>query len=241
MVQVKADVAAEDAPPPPYLGNGNGEGSSTSQPPPPPPLVRAPPPIITASNLLDISRTHNRVKGAYLIDPALPVPESLLAPRPEDAEGPRPNLRLASTHASVDADVWVVDSPPDHKGPTLLVFDSQYGSVDVRLHTLGNRPCNVEIRAAYGRVNIQIPRDFVGVVSASTTYGSIVVPPQLTTMSEAEGEGKYFMGDLRLVGPDGWQGTTITVKAPQGRIKFTCGEQTEPAKLKKSKWASWFS
>lgn len=104
--------------PPPYESQtAGGSSRSTIYPPVPTDLQ--------ANNFLAISRTYDALKGRYIIDTALEIPESLLPDlgEPEDpkdeerlAAGERPNLKLSGQHGSMAADVWIVNSKGEENG-----------------------------------------------------------------------------------------------------------------------------
>lgn len=119
-------VIDKDSPaePPPYEPASSSSSNPLSTPPP-----------IARCNWLNQEREHERIEGTYVVDPSLVVHESALAPpsKDEEGEGLRANLRLASTHARIDADVWVEASQRDAKQATRLMFHGTHALVDVRL------------------------------------------------------------------------------------------------------------
>lgn len=218
-----------DENPPPYAGenvktepNDGPEAADFDAPP-----VTAPHlvPDIPRCNLLNISRPEGRIAGQYVVDPSLQVSDALLAPLlPEEmSSGARPNLRLA-TNKGVDAEVWVLDS---RASAVRLVFISKLAHVRLRLHSLGNTPCFVEVRAA-GNATVILPRDFVGTVLTSTTRGPATIPARFATLSEVEGDGKYFRGPMSRVGASGWHGTSVNIEAPVGKITVLHSGDPEP-------------
>jgi hypothetical protein len=99
-------------------------------------------------NFMHISKANSAVRGTYVVDPTLAVPEAVLSPRAPDA-GPRDNLSLESQNGSVDVDVWIVPAavpgePAPEKGnvgrPSVRAH-SQNGSVTLRLASHLSRLC----------------------------------------------------------------------------------------------------
>ncbi|EJD40450.1 hypothetical protein AURDEDRAFT_115849 [Auricularia subglabra TFB-10046 SS5] len=185
-------------------------------------------PDIPRCNLLNISRPDGRIAGQFVVDPALQVSDALLAPLPpeEMSGGARPNLRLA-TNRGVDAEVWVLDAGASASA-VRLVFVSKREHVRIRLHTLGNQPCFVEIRAA-GNARVILPRNFVGTVWTRTTRGPATIPARFATLSEVDGEGKYFRGPMSGIGASGWHGTSVDIAAPVGKITVLLAGDPEPS------------
>ncbi|EJD40468.1 hypothetical protein AURDEDRAFT_146367 [Auricularia subglabra TFB-10046 SS5] len=148
------------------------------------------------------------------------VPEELLAP---GQAAVRPNLRLASSHGAVDADVWVVPANlGDVKGQpkTTLSFENKHGKIDIRLHALGSLPCLVNAHSTHGKVALSLPPNFVGLITTTTKHGSVEVPPQLMRLGESAGVARYFMGDQILSLSSGtWEGSAVDIKTTHGSIK----------------------
>lgn len=83
--------------------------------------------------MLYLSRTNAAVRGAWLLDPTLHIPDSVLAPLQDGAE--RKNMSLKSRNGPISADVRVAPS----EGPrplgerTTLEFSAHNGSISVRI------------------------------------------------------------------------------------------------------------
>ncbi|EJD40473.1 hypothetical protein AURDEDRAFT_170474 [Auricularia subglabra TFB-10046 SS5] len=198
------------------------------------PTPRAQPPSIPRTNHVNIAHEHPQARGTFVIDPALEVPAALLAP-PKDGEeeADQPNLRMSSYYAGVEADVWVLDS--DAVERTRLVFDAEHGRVKIRLRSLGNRPCRVDIRAGHAKVDIMLPRHFMGSLTAKTTHATASVPPRFTKLAEADGEERYYLGDVARA--ESIEAHIVTVTAPHGKITITF-EGDGPAEKAKGTWFS---
>lgn len=64
------------------------------------------PPNISPANYLSLQRTGSAVKGAWIIDPAMSVPEALLPPVEHGTT--RPNVQLESRGGPVNAELWLL-------------------------------------------------------------------------------------------------------------------------------------
>ncbi|KZV91015.1 hypothetical protein EXIGLDRAFT_719745 [Exidia glandulosa HHB12029] len=227
------DKKAADSDPPPYTPNLE----SGAPPNPNDASTVTAPPNVSRCNLLNIERSYNSITGTYVVDSTLVIPQSLLQPlSTEELEsgGQRANLRLSAPYGRIKADVWMLDSPTQE--PTRLMFNATSASVDLRLHDLGNAPCKVTVQSGYSSVKLTLPRDYVGPLSLRSKYGSVgPLPERVATLSDAGGERRCFVGDLRAMGNDGlWTGSTIEVTAPYSKITIEfIGDHPE-----RSSWGS---
>lgn len=171
---------------------------------------------LQANNFLAITRTYDSLKGRYIIDTALDIPESLLPDLgdpedPKDEErlgaGERPNLTLRGQHASMAADVWIVNSKGEENGEgemkrAFVEVTNAHGSV--KLQVVSHRPLayltitNQRIRTSYlqaadpvatpfallvttdtGSITLYIPRTYTGALTIRKSYGSVKLSPAL--------------------------------------------------------------
>ncbi|KAH7098303.1 hypothetical protein BKA62DRAFT_773525 [Auriculariales sp. MPI-PUGE-AT-0066] len=247
-----------DAPPPSYeshpgLAAASSSTASSSVKPP----LEAPP--ISRCNFLNIGRPHNKIEGSYVVDPNFQMAEELLAPMTDDERvaGRRANLRLESAHGKVKTDVWVLDSNAmtvdgDDKSPSnWLYFYAPHSSADVRIHDLGNLPCRIEVITTHSTARLQLPRDFVGLLTIQRKHGSVegLSPDRVTTISEVDGLMKCFVGDISLLnGQPQWKGHKLEIRSTHGSVKLKFGgvdaESETAKKLTKEnkggvKWSWW--
>lgn len=195
------------------------------------------PPSIPPTNLVHIAHEHPPTRGTFVLDPAMEVPAALLAaPTAGEEDAERPNLRMTSCYAGVDADVWVLDCSGADVKRTRLVFDAEHGRVRVRLHSLGNRPCSIDVRSGYSKVDLMLPREFKGRLIAKTTHAGTSIPPRFTRLGEAEGEERYYLGDVAQA--ESVEAHSVTVTAPHGKITVTF-EGDGAADKGKSTWFSF--
>jgi hypothetical protein len=71
-------------------------------------------------NYLSLTRQHQSIKGLFIIDPTLHIPEYLL-PLLNDrkSEGDRKNMKLLSENGSVNADIYLVDGRHEETAKTV--------------------------------------------------------------------------------------------------------------------------
>ncbi|KAH7098302.1 hypothetical protein BKA62DRAFT_376295 [Auriculariales sp. MPI-PUGE-AT-0066] len=224
------DQKSSDAQPPPYTSVGNQQAPSQPNDPVASSsltaafVVATPPADARRCNMFTASVAHEKIKGAYIVDMSLQIPEAFLAPLAAN-ETVRPNLKLHSEFGRVDAEVWVrnpiepvTNGDKKQQGPT-LTFGSSMGSVHVKLHTLGTQPCQVSVQSSYGSATVTLPHDFVGLLSLQRQYGQIKpLPPRVQVLSDVGGDMKCFVGDLGLIGRDGWDGHTVKAQSPYSKV-----------------------
>ncbi|KAL5498116.1 hypothetical protein ACEPAH_2246 [Sanghuangporus vaninii] len=241
--------------PPPY----NPSSDPTTNTPPPGVSSSAqsripfyPRPInIPISNFVKIERKTRSVKGIFVIDAGLRVPEGVLfgaARESESTEGAvhgvhagrsdevRKNLYLESANGSATADVWLVDDEesagdrdPEMVGKRAeLELKSYNGSVNLRLETTTTRPYALTATSYNGSVSVAIPADFVGPVTLTAKNWSVslsgAVQARSTTFSEENGTKNCFIGDYKRAGYTGrqaWSGSTVDIRSHNGRVTLS--------------------
>ena len=133
----------QDEPPPTYsLGPslpGDPPGASTdARAQQPGHLTQTTLPRVKPCNYLSLTRTVNSVKGVFVVDPTLRIPSSLL-PALEDGEteDDRKNLRLVSSHGSVDVNIFLLAGERGESetgtARTRMLVGSYNGSIVARL------------------------------------------------------------------------------------------------------------
>lgn len=108
-------------------------------------------PDIPPTNFAKIRRTNESIKGKFVIDPGLSIPDGVLSypeaaahehdPEYTVSEGPRKNLQLESINGSINVDVWLIDCEEDvsrveELKRAELEVSSKNGSVSLRLVSL---------------------------------------------------------------------------------------------------------
>ena len=94
-------------------------------------------PDIKPSNFVNLNRANESIKGSWLIDPSLSIPESFLYPLP--TEGARSNLILESKNGAINADIYLLSSGRSNKNASKFIVihtQSINGSVKTRLVSL---------------------------------------------------------------------------------------------------------
>ncbi|KAL5510967.1 hypothetical protein ACEPAG_3686 [Sanghuangporus baumii] len=206
---------------------------------------------IPTSNFVKIKRKNTSVKGTFVIDAGLRVPEGILfgaAQESEMTEGAVPegetgrndearkNLYLESANASAAADVWLVDDEestgdrdPEMVGKRAeLELKSHNGSVNLRLETATTRSYALTATSHNGSVSVAIPADFVGPVTLTAKNWCVslsgAVQARLITFSEENGTRNCFIGDFKRAGYTGrqaWTGSSIDMGSHNGRVTLS--------------------
>ncbi|EJD04783.1 uncharacterized protein FOMMEDRAFT_139513 [Fomitiporia mediterranea MF3/22] len=230
-----------DGPPPYDSPSGSSVGMST--------IARPVPPNMTVTNFLRIKRKNQSIKGSYVIDPDLHVPEELLSASAsadkdssssdkEDIEdemhGPRKNLEIECKNSSVTADVWLVgtethdDVDGTERKRAELDVKSKNGSVTLRLESVTNHPFALHAHAKNGSASVAIPTNFIGPVTISAVGSwvslSNAMKERLVTYSEANGIRICFIGDIRKAGYTGretWTGSIVDVGSINSKVKLS--------------------
>ena len=120
---------------PSYAGSSAPTPGSDASPTPGPGTDDPPLPAgIRPTNMLLISHTNKAIKGTWVIDPTLPVPDAVL-PRLAHGEA-RKNVSLESRNGAINADIRVVrgsTAGADAKARTTMRFAAHNGSITVKL------------------------------------------------------------------------------------------------------------
>jgi len=162
--------------------------TASSQPPKPPSGIQP-------SNYVSISLYGQSIKGTYVIDPSLHVPDETTG-NTDNAN--RDNLLLSTDKKGlIDANVWVVgDNVKEEVGDntwetgktklTKVVIKNRDGGIDLKLHAdCATNPVSLKLTSSRDRgsrgysVVVGIPRSFVGPFNISISGGSIVLSSAL--------------------------------------------------------------
>ena len=150
------------------------------------------------------SVSRDKIQGPMVVDPNMVLPETLLPPL-TSGETVRPNLHLESQYGRVDSDVWVLDTQlnGDAKPKRVrLEFGGTYAGVHLRLHSLGNVPCDIAVDAAHNTTMLTLPHDFVGMITVRrSSYGKMKpLPLRVQQISDVGGDMRCFVGDISQIG-----------------------------------------
>ncbi|KZW01635.1 hypothetical protein EXIGLDRAFT_717217 [Exidia glandulosa HHB12029] len=224
-------------------------------------LPRAVPPIARC-NLLTIRRPYGSVTGSFVIDPELEIPPQMIPALKKDEE--RKNLLLeVGNKRTIDADVWVVDPAPQSQSqasssstaplPRTTIeavgggTSGGHNSLRLSLHSAGSRPFSLVV-SQFGTVTLELPRSFSGPLTLHTRNGvgrvqfSQAFESMLTEFSDCDDMRKCFVGDFRESGfgrgGAEWEGSTVEVRALEGKVYIRFVDEPEPQKVQRSCW-SW--
>ncbi|TFY60175.1 hypothetical protein EVG20_g7516 [Dentipellis fragilis] len=167
----------------------------------------APAPPLPPTNFLYIYRPLAAIKGEYLLDISAARPPTNVLD----------NLRLESTHAVVDGQIWVADEPERENGSgredaachARIKLINQIAKVRCIVHANGpRRPLlSIVAKSSHGVVTLKLPRSFHGQLILYTMW-RVRLSPELerraATVSEVDGTRVYFIGSR----PQKWR-TTI--------------------------------
>jgi len=232
----QADSTPE-GPPPSYTDAGAHAGPSTQRALPEEPL-----PDVQATNFLVISKKHDSVKGTFVIDPTMHVPDELRGePRlSASSDGTKKNLVLESVHGSINADVWIVSGASTgrvRERPASMVASSTHGSLTMRLHAdCSVQPFSLLAKTKHGSVNVSIPPSFIGPVKLKTVHSSIILSSaaksRLTIFSDVSGVKTCFVGDHVKAGYGNsiWDGPFVELDCVHGRMKLSFMDESEDEK-----------
>jgi hypothetical protein len=218
--------------PPAYSPSAQNLTNTTT---PTPDLPQLPPP----TNFLNVFKKDGRIRGEWVIDPSLSIPEGLLGPIP-NGHTERPNVHLYSKDGAIRADLHFVagDGPLKAEKVTVVVKSSD-GDVNLKLHrNPGGPKLALRVENKDGPTKILLPSDFDGPITYKE-HGSRVsfasnLKSRLTTFSmNSEGTSHVYLGDSsNLTGANAsgttlgdptrgeWKGDEIFVENYDGMIKF---------------------
>lgn len=209
------------------------------------------------SNYVSISRNNASVRGTWLLDSSLSIPNMFLAPlSPDETEETRKNLYLKSSNGSIDAEITLApytlgDDLSTWKrltmytramnGPIkiLLVYarffvSAWWSNIQPNQHTphIPRLPFYLNIEAYNGPVTIYLPRAFNGLLSIKQSHGSTKfsheVSMHLVTFNDVDRMHKCFIGDFpALKEGEKWQGDEIVIDARNGSVKVHYEDEVE--------------
>ncbi|TCD66584.1 hypothetical protein EIP91_001141 [Steccherinum ochraceum] len=217
-------MTADSASPPPYAQHASATPKSsrgTAEPQTKVDQHSELPAGVPSSNFQRVVQSYG-IKGTFIIDPELKVPEELLGPRSQRRE----NLYLESTKRGVDVGIWTTRTPAELgvsevevvkavvkvKVTSWPVFDNR-----IDLHVGPGTSCDLVI-SARSDVYLAVPSDLVGPVTMNVTgnnvYYSASVRARLVTFSEEHGRRRCFLIDIReqnYTERKDWKGSSIEI------------------------------
>ncbi|KAJ7624308.1 hypothetical protein DFH06DRAFT_1230147 [Mycena polygramma] len=228
-----------DDPPPAYMhtdAKASVAGPErTSEPPLPllPPIL-TPPSTVKPTNYLSLSRGNGSIKGTYVIDPRVNVPQFLLPPLAADeTEATRRNVFLHTSNGSIDVDLFVVGEATGKEKVDMLVKSSN-GSITVKLHAAPTPrpPVHLKASSSNGTITLHLPHSFRGPLTLRTRNGSIrfsgTLATNTTTFSEAGGVRRCFVGEFAdwAERPEGWAGDEVNLESSNGSVRVQYDVET---------------
>ncbi|KAL5478691.1 hypothetical protein ACEPAI_1968 [Sanghuangporus weigelae] len=211
---------------------------------------------IMSTNFTKIKRENSSIKGTFVVDAGLTIPDELLSTLPasastsnspdEVAQGPiqaeaKKNLYLESINSSITADVWLVDDETEASHKDLmrraeLELRSRNGSINLKLDSTTSRPFSLIIKSKNATATVALPSDFVGPLTLYTVNGSVslssAMESRLVIFSEDNGTRKCFVGDYRRAGYTGgqrWAGSVAEIGSVNGRVKLSFVDEVDPS------------
>ncbi|KAG9223556.1 hypothetical protein PLEOSDRAFT_1111159 [Pleurotus ostreatus PC15] len=173
----------ETYPPLPPYSRPSEPGSSSAQGEPP-------------CNWLSVSRDKSEsIRGVYLVDPYLDIPEVLLAVPQKETEK-QANLVLKTERGDIDVTVRILggeggtymrsrrdgDAASEQGDPVCITMSTSKGSITSRLVSVEGSGANPRAklqfmaRADNGSVNLLLPRSFLGMISTHPPPASVPSP-----------------------------------------------------------------
>ncbi|KAJ6571394.1 hypothetical protein B0H19DRAFT_988003 [Mycena capillaripes] len=227
-VVVNRAVVPDDSPPAYFHSESQVVVSPAEVPPPPIPTTSKP------TNFLSLSRGNESIKGTYVIDPRIKIPQFLLPPLAADeTEVTRRNVFLHTSNGSINVDFFVVGDG-DSKQKVDILLKSSNGSVSAKLHAshTARPPVNLKAQSSNGAITLHIPRSFRGPLTICSRNGSIrfsdALSADLTTFNEVNRTRRCFVGDFSdwADQPEGWMGDEVNVESLNGSVKIHYDAET---------------
>ncbi|KAF5388663.1 hypothetical protein D9757_004809 [Collybiopsis confluens] len=181
--------------PPPYAPSDPSSSFSGSSP--------VHPSGLKPSNYVSLNQNHHSVRGSYLLDPSLEIPQEFLVPLPDgQSEERRSNLHASSEHGSVSTDIYLLDRPmAKSRKKILLTTSSTHGSVTTSIRRNGYLPAfDLKAESRNGYVSVKIPRTYRGMVTGTTKHGRVFMSDAVSAhsviFSDVKGSKRMFFGDF---------------------------------------------
>ncbi|KAJ7101378.1 hypothetical protein B0H15DRAFT_763582, partial [Mycena belliarum] len=181
---------------------------------------------VKPTNFLSLSRRNGSVKGTYVIDPRVKIPQAMLPPLADEADGVRRNVFLHTSNGSIDVDLFVVGDA-DVKGRVEMHLKSANGSVTARIHTgdPARAPIRTSVHSSNGSITLHLPRTFRGPVTVRARNGSVkfsgTLQTQVTTFGEGAQTRRCFVGAFAdWAEGEAWAGDEVSIESGNGSVKL---------------------
>jgi len=174
------------------------------------------------------------LKGQYVIDPYLPIPEDVRSAEYTSADAGTKNMSLDCRTGTIDVEVWIVGGMDLQDGANstgvkkaLLEARGQNGFVTLRVNADHLHPFDLQVSARNGGVTVALPSSFSGPLTTTTQNGWVTISSALaadvTTFSDVRGTKKCFVGDFASsgYGRGPWAGSSLDINCTNGRIKLS--------------------
>jgi len=202
--------------------SSTGESTTVTDDSPPayePPSSIAPP-HIKPSNYISLTRPFDNIKGTFVLDPNLRLPQPMLS-------NDKVNLTLSALMGEVSAIVYVVGSKSLPGDKTRMEVSSTMGSTRLEIHAAEQRaPISISITARLGEVKLLLPRSFRGPLRLSATLGQITLSPALRAGTVTTGD-RMFVGDWteEELKQEAWVGDEASVDSALGSVSVAYNDE----------------
>jgi len=182
-----------------------------------------------ASNYNAVENSNGSIKGTWVIDTTIEVPEAL-----RTSKGffgilkEQDNLSLSTTNGPIGADIHLVSNDP--KRATIGV-KTQNGRVTIKLNRLYSQAIKLNGKTSNGPIRMAIPRNFVGPVKAKTNWGTVTFSDAIQKRTATFSKDTAFIGDWQSAGfrdYKTWNGDEIDIQTSNGNIDFAYVDEVEP-------------
>ncbi|KAJ6574467.1 hypothetical protein B0H19DRAFT_986091 [Mycena capillaripes] len=206
---------------------------SSTATPPPPLLTPSAPENVKPTNHLFVNRDAGNVRGTYVIDPRIKIPQPMLPPV---ASEELKNMTVRTRHGNVDVEIFVVgDGDHRRKVEILLECIPTGGYITAKLHASNDaRPViNLKAQTAHGGITVHVPRTFRGPVTVRTPHGQLHFAGELsaavTTFNEVDYTHRCFIGDFSdwADHPENWVGDELNIETSIGNVKLRYDVESE--------------
>jgi len=195
-------------------------------------------PNIQPCNFVNVFREDSKIKGTWLLDPALSIPPELLPPLSEgESEQTRKNLSIQTKDGSIKATIFVLPTTNEAWRQTVnqplrafIDTSTKDGDVTIRIHEVPSQtdhriPIQLRSYSGDGSIRVYLPRAFRGVCRLKTKDGRIrfskAVESSLTPFSDVNGMQTSFLGSMDVTewqpGMD-WNGDELTLETKDGNV-----------------------
>jgi len=174
------------------------------------------------TNFMNIDKAYGPIKGTWVIDTNIQIPEALLPSLGFFASlRTRPNLALHSASGNIKASVFLVSSSSSR---AILKADTDFGNVTLPISRVGSKqPFKLSGHTKYGDLTVGLPRDYVGPLKYKTGWGKTTFSAELkSSVVEISGENS-FVGDLSQSGFIDWKAWSkdeVEVETSYGDVHF---------------------